>query len=281
MARHLNVPEYWSDISQRLERHINNKRNKIVENCLTHSFAFYSFVEESFITRTTKNQALLQHTSIMLVHMQDVLRGLISAQAELSPVATAALLRIALEVRCNQLFIIKSSDPAMYADRYSRYAGVEKLLHDQHEPLDAHRLLSADEAGRIRSTCPEWLNSSGKVEVMHWTADKKYNSLKKLADAVGLSDEYRKLYSFGSKFIHGSKLLENLYAPNGSLGALSNPELCSQLSVLAAAQSVHMIREATNFFGVPLPEDDYAAWLHNWLQCYESLNRTEQQPRRG
>jgi hypothetical protein len=44
----------------------------------------------------TKNQAVFQCTNIMLVHVHDVLRGLISAQAEVSPVAAAALLRISL-----------------------------------------------------------------------------------------------------------------------------------------------------------------------------------------
>jgi len=76
---------------------------------------------------------------------------------------------------------------------------------------------------------------------------------------VGLSDDYLKVYAIGSKFVHGSSLLENLYSRNGKMGALSNLGLCSQLSMLAAAQCVHMLREAATFFGVPPFEDDYVA----------------------
>jgi hypothetical protein len=273
VAKHLDVAAYWKDVAPRLDAHINGQRNRDVEDFVAYSLALYSFVQENFVAEATQNQSLLKHTGIMLVHVHDVLRGLTVAQVHLSPVTSAALLRIALEVRCNQLFIIKSPDPAKYADRFERYAGIERLLREEYAPPGTPSLLSPAEEQRIRTTCTEWFNNKGKVQVKHWTAEEKFKSLKSLADAVGLSDEYLKVYAIGSKFVHGSSLLENLYSRNGRMGALSNPRLCSQLSTLAASHGVHMIREAAAFFGVPSFDDDYLVWQAKAARCFQLLEQ--------
>jgi hypothetical protein len=57
------------------------------------------------------------------------------------------------------------------------------------------------------------------------------------------------------------------------MGALSNLGLCSQPSMLAAAQCVHMLRDAATFFGVPPFEDDYLAWQVKWVQCFQGLEQ--------
>lgn len=273
MAKHLDVAAYWKDVAPRLAAHIESQRNRDVEDFIAHSFALYSFVQEDFAAEATQNQSLLKHMGIMLVHVHDVLRGLMVAQAHLSPVTSAALLRIALEVRCNQLFIIKSPDPAKFADRFSRYADIERLLREEYAPPGTPSLLSPAEEQRIRTTCTEWFKGKGRVQVKHWTAEEKFRSLKSLADAVGLSDEYLKVYNIGSKFVHGSVLLENVYSRSGRMGALSNPVLSSQLSLLAASHCVHIIREAAAFFGVPLSDDDYLAWQVKAARCFQLLEQ--------
>ncbi|WP_161606749.1 DUF5677 domain-containing protein [Myxococcus xanthus] len=270
MGQYPDVAAYWKKVAPRLDAHLEGKRNRGVEDLVAHSFAFYSFVQEEFSENATRNQNLLKHMGIMLVHVQDVVRGLMVAQAQLSPVVSAALLRIALEVRCNQLFIIRN-DSAKYADRFARYAGVERLLRDEYAPPGAAKHLSPAEEQQIRVACAEWFNSKGKVRVKHWTAEEEFKSLKSLADSVGLADEYLTVYGIGSKFVHGSSLLENLYSSGGAIGALANPGLCSKLSMLGVSNCIHMIREAAEFFGVPFPMDEHMQWQARWMQCYQEI----------
>lgn len=271
MRKHLDVQAYWNDVGPRLAGYLKVKRNAQVEDCLRHALALFSFIQETFVADATKNQTILKHTGIMLVHVHDVIRGLVSAQADLSPVSVAALLRIALEVRCNHLFIIKSNTPEMYAERFSRYASVERILREEYAPPGTPSLLSQAAEQEIRKTCGEWFKSSGKVSVKHWTAEDNYKTLKALADKVGLSAEYSTMYSIASKFIHGSALLENMYSQQGGLGALVDPQRCSNMSLLAAMQCIKLLQEAAVFYGVPPFEDDLLAWHTKWVACVETL----------
>jgi hypothetical protein len=171
------------------------------------------------------------------------------------------------------LFIIKSNDPEMYADRFVRYEGIERILREEYAPAGTPPLLSKAEEERIRQTCPEWFNSKGKVAVKHWTADDKYKSLKALAESVGLQDEYHKVYSIGSKFVHGSSLVRNLYLSGGQIGAVVNLGLCADLSLLASLNCMQMLKEAADFFGVPSFEDDYLAWQVVWISSQQAIQR--------
>lgn len=271
MAKHRDTETYWKDVAPRLGALIAKQRNRAVEDLLTHSLALYSFVQEDFSATAEKHNDVLGHIAVMFVHVQDVLRALAPAQAQLSPVALAALARISLEARCNLLFIVTNREPLKYADRFSRYAGIERLLREEYAPAGTPRLLSDVEEAAIRANCSDWLKANGKVAVKHWTAEERFKSLKALAGDVGLADDYATLYAIGSKFIHGSSLLSNLYATKDGVGVLANPGLCARLSLLATKQCLDFMRAAAAFFEVPAFEDDYLDWLAHWQHCFNQL----------
>ena len=104
--------------------------------------------------KVTKKQEHVDQLAAPLILTQDILRGLIAGERELSPVTLAALARIALEVHVNLRFITKGPDPAKYADRYSRYGEVEKLIHDRRRGPSEPFMVSPALEAAIRSKCP-------------------------------------------------------------------------------------------------------------------------------
>ncbi|MBI3183716.1 MAG: hypothetical protein HYZ28_16380 [Myxococcales bacterium] len=249
-----------------------------MEDCILHTLAVYSYVQEHLAAEATRHQVVLQKTGVLIVLAQDALRGLYGAQCELSPVTAACLCRNILETRCNLLFIYRSGDPEKWADRFHRYMGVERLLHDQHRPDGVPAVVPDAERREIPRRAPEWFGADGKVAVLHWTADKKLKSLKALAKAVGLQADYHQIYGIGSKFMHGSALLRNLYARGNALGSVTKPEVCTQMAALATGLAMRMLRETVDFYGAQSFDDDYVAWQKRWLRFYQ---QTDAVPRRG
>lgn len=273
-AKFPNAQAYWENVGPRLSAFIDQHRDRKMEECIVHALAMYSYVQEHLTIEATSNIEVLKRVGILLVLAQDALRGLVGAQRDLSPVAIACLARNVFETRCNLLYIYKSGDPLKWADRFQRYIGVEKVLHDDARPSEARTLLRDGELEQIRSNSPEWFDNRGRVKVKHWTADKRLQSLRALATEVGLQTEYHTLYSVGSKFMHGSPMLVNLYSRGDSIGALVDPALCSRLSSLGVRMGVHLLREAVEFHGAPSFETDLRTWEVKWLAIADRLNRT-------
>lgn len=270
----VDLDAYWSSLAPRLEAHIAKLRDRQVESVLVGGLALYSYVVETFSEKLSKGQDVWGCCHSMLVHLHDVSRGLIAAQAELSTVAAAALLRISFEVRCTQLFIHKSPAPAQLADRYRRFAQVERLRRDLNaKDAGLPLFLRPGEEAHIRSTCAEWITPSDRLRG-HWSAEEDSKSLKQIADAVGLGADYVQVYGLGSKFIHGSALLGNHYGngPGGALGALSNTRTCSKMALLAAQHCVLFLKEAADFYGVPWLDEESQVWFAAWCQQVERLN---------
>ncbi len=280
MDKHTDVNTYWAAIAPELRRHIDGHRLPEVENTLMHGLALFSFAQEGMSSSISKNHECFRNTSIMLVLMQDILRGLWAAQTELSPVATAALFRTAFELRCNFLFISTHTDPQKFASRYARYRHIERILHEEHRPAPGESILSENEERQIRRLCPEWFgpNGQGRVRVAHWTAEKDLKSLKTLAQQVGLQTQYHMMYSLGSKFIHGSSLLENIYSGHGGIGAVANLTTCSEMSLLAIDSCMDFLSDVQSFYGLPRLETEHERWRRTWLAAQNSLsNKTPYQ----
>jgi hypothetical protein len=205
----------------------------------------------------------------MLVVLEDLLRCLVHTQRGLSPVGAAALQRMALEIRCNFLFITKGPDPKKYADLYARYADVERVLHDQFNGPDDPPMLRSGEEASIRARCPEWFtNASGKVGVMHWTADASLKSLKALSKRVCLENEYHQLYGSSSMFVHGSSQLRNVYQhPVKGIGSLATPTTCTQMTLITTMHCMKTLEVAVDYFGVPSFEPDHINWGLMWLDA--------------
>src|SRR2546430_249121 len=128
--RHKNHMEYAQAVGPRLDQFINQQRDPAVEAALAEGFFLFSFVMEDFKEKATKNADLFLKIGIQLITMQDALRMLHVAVAGLSTVTVATLTRVALEHYCKLKFIITSDNPALYADRYERFAQIERLIHD-------------------------------------------------------------------------------------------------------------------------------------------------------
>ncbi|MEW5739174.1 MAG: DUF5677 domain-containing protein [Myxococcota bacterium] len=257
--KHPDATSYRADVGPRLFKFIESKADSKVENTILHALAVFSFAVEHLAEDATRHQDVLKKTGVLLVLMQDALRGLLGAQRVLSPVTSACLARNILETYCNLRFIYRSDEPAKWADRFARFEAVEKVLHENHRPPGEPSLLSTGERERILREAPEWFGNKGKV-VPHWTADMDLKSLKTMAGRVGLADVHHRLYFIGSKFMHGSPLLANAYSGAGQLGALGNTDMCSQLSLLATGLAIRAIEETVEFYGGPNIDEDLLQW---------------------
>lgn len=274
---HRSLADYWADVAPRLEKFVNSQRNQRVEAALVHGLALYSWCLENFQASATQAKDVLSKTATMLIQLQDVIRALPAVQAELSPVAAVALQRVSLEIRCNFTFILKSSDPKLYADRFARFAEIERILHDEYRPSGEPPMLTRQEDAAIRAKCPEWFvkpngSTSAKVVVKHWTAEANFASVRKVAQAAGLEDEYHRLYSGASLFVHGSSRVVNTYRdPKRGLGALAGPKMCSQMTLFAAMNCMKTLESTVAFFGVPSIDKEIAEWNLAWLSAAKGL----------
>jgi hypothetical protein len=248
-TRHTNYAEYWNELSPLLNSFIESQRDHRFETALTHAFAYFSFVTEEFPEKVQRNRELLQKLTALFVIAQDAFRGLGPAMAALSPVSLAALTRIALEARVNLRYIATSTDPAFWADRFHRYARVEKLIrHDARLP-DDQIVFPEAELQAIRANCREWIKPNGKIRKC-WTADDR--NLHDLAEETGLVEEYVTMYGATSKFVHASAIVANAYSGPNGVGPIGRPAQCRALASLGAGYCLHLLEDGCELFGVSL-----------------------------
>ncbi len=153
-----------------------------------------------------------------------------------SNVVLGSLLRVAFEVRCNFEFIASRAEPARYADRYRRFGRVSELAHEEQLPPDQRRVAPETRA-EILATCREWVSVKSDGELRFgrdWVAEKEFSNLKKRAVAVGLIDDYLKVYGATSQYVHGTMLLWNgSQGPDGKVGPIGNTAPCRHTALLA------------------------------------------------
>lgn len=266
---HKTFDDYRNAIVGHLDNVIASRKDPECELVLAHAFLLYSFVIEDMQAKSKKNREILDKTGIMLVELQDVLRGIVHGMDAVSPVVLATLLRVSFEIRCNLRFIMTRRDPALYADRYRRFARLSELAYDDSLPAEK-RLLKAETRADIVKTCGEWITTKpdGDLHFGHnWTAEKQFGSLKKRAEILGFADEYRASYSATSQYVHGTALLFNAYrGPDGAIGPIGNTAPCRRMALLAARHGMRAMREAARFFGLPLNFREYKVWLAAWLR---------------
>lgn len=269
--------EYAQRVGPLLDQFVNQQRDLPVEAVLVEGFFLASFVMEDFKAKATKNAELFDKLGIQLITMQDALRMLHVAVAGLSTVTVATLTRVVLEQRAKLKFIFTREDPALYADRFERFGQVERLIHDSTKE-DGAKMISPAELERIGKLCPEWIvtkeNKKKRRPVVNgfwsnWTADERYTSIRAVAEAAGMLDEYETTYAMTSKFVHGSSLLENLYrGPQGNIGPVGQPVHCKRMAFLAVKNALDAVKEAAQFFGVPWNDDHCAEWKYRLLEAY-------------
>lgn len=262
--------EYWKRVGAKVSSHVHGQRDQAFDQALIEGLALYSFITEDFRAKTTKNTDLVEKLGAMLILTQDILRGLLAAHRELSPVSLATLTRVAAEVHFNLRFIVSGPDPAKYADRYFRYQEIEKLIHDSKRPQSELSMLSPGTKDEIKKTCPEWIKPSGEFRT-YWTAEPTLMKIAQVAKAAGLEDDYRDMYSTTSKFVHGSALVTNLYRGPHGVGAVGQRALCKQLATLALGYCTKNLKDFCEFFGVKHDEMAIAHWQHRLLEACQDV----------
>jgi uncharacterized protein DUF5677 len=271
--RHRNYQEYAADIGTKLNQFLEQQRDRVFEAVLWDAIMLFAFTLQDVEAKAKRHVPILQKVGIMLVALNDTLRGILIAQAKLCPMALATLARVAVEVRANLTFIATSEDPALYADRYERYAQVEKLNHDQRR---SNLQLSTAEGEDVAARCAQWIKGKdpdGHFKLLlTWTADPRFKKLRQIAVAVGMQDDYDKLYDVTSKYVHGSRLMVHGYTWPDGYRALGEPKRCKQMASLACLSCMRALRTACAFFQVPLDPDSYGSWLERFLQVCEDIN---------
>jgi hypothetical protein len=269
--KHKDHAEYNRDVGPRPGAFIQQQRDRAFEDVLGEAFMLFSWVMEDFKQKAKQHTDLFDKVGIILIEMQDALRGLQVAHASLSPATLAALTRIIMELRWNLRLILKSKNPALYADRFVRFGEIEKLIQDEKKPDDA-KLLSPAQRERITKLCPEWIktkkNGSTRYDT-NWTCDNEFDSVGKIAKATGCEDEYDVMYAVTSKYMHGSPLLLNTYAwPDGHIKPIGHPERCKSLAAMCAKWALDTLMDAATFFGVPFEKFTQALW---WARLVEAI----------
>lgn len=274
---HKDHHSYWAEVAPILNGHIEKNRDPDFEAALVEAVALYSFVQETFRAKATKNQELAGHLAPMMVETHDILRMLPSAMAELSPVTLAALARISFEVHCNLTFIAKSDEPAKWAHRYVRFSQVQKLLREAKRPDDRPAMFSEGELATIRKSCNEWIRvtKKGKEEILtYWTADEDVRTVRQIAKHLGMLGDYATLYSATSAFVHGASLVGNLYLAHGGFGSVGSPPVCKRLAYLAVHYGVKTLLVASQFFAVSIPQDAFDLWRGRLVESCRELLQT-------
>jgi hypothetical protein len=269
--KHKDHAEYNRDVGPRLAAFIQQQRDRAFEDVLGEAFMLFSWVMEDFKQKAKHHTELFEKIGIILMEMQDCVRGLQVAHASLSPATLAALTRIIMELRWNLRLILKSKDPALYAGRFDRFGEIEKLINDLKKPDNA-KMVSAVERERIKKLCPEWIKTKKNGTTWYdtnWTCEEEFNSVAKIARATGCGDEYDVMYAVTSKYMHGSPLLLNGYRwPDGHIKPIGHPERCKGLAATAAKWAIDTLMDAATFFGVPFEKFTQALW---WARLVEAI----------
>ena len=258
MKKHSSWQDYAKDVSQKLPGFFQSIRLPEVEAWLERSFWLYSFVQEDIDSEITENKDVAQILLPLITVAHDLLRGLIHAQGSVLLAAATLQCRTAFEIRCTIAFITENQDPKKYADRFARYADVERFAYQSGSP-NAPKLPEA-ELEAIRRRCPEWFRPDGTLRPrMNWTADEQTNSIKRIAEAVGLLEDYQRGYALSSKITHGSPAVRNFYRGTFGSGALflvADPAMCASQTILGASHCLMALIDFCLFAGIALPQEE-------------------------
>lgn len=257
--RHKDYREFGREQGALLREFISRQREREFSEALNDAFWFYAFVFEDFAEKATKNRALFSNIGVMLVEVHDLFRGVVEGQEALSPVILGSLSRIALEVRCNLKLILTRDDPAVLADRYMRFGRVSTLAHDLKMPEEKRRLSEQVVNDTVRD-CAEWIakRPDGTLKInLNWTAEGRFDSLKKIAAEIGFVSDYETTYSATSQFVHGTYLLVNAYRGPTGIWPVGEVPRCKQLAFIGSSHCMHILNESASFFGVPLDQDAF------------------------
>ena len=278
--KHRTHVEYGRDIGPRLTQFIQSQRDSEFEAALGDAFSFYSFIFEDFRAEADRHQDIFDKIGVMLVELQDVFRGLLLGQAALSPVVLAALTRVALEVRINLKLILSREAPGEWADRYMRFASVSTLAHDNGKPQGERRLRQAEVEKTLRE-CAEWVQKreDGSVTFnFNWTADKRFDSVKRIAGEVGLLSDYENTYAVTSEYVHGTYLLMNAYRGPEGVRSVGQLPACKMMTFLGMSHCMYALHDAAQFFGVPLDDETFVLVRYRVREaCRELLVATPKQ----
>jgi len=268
---HRTYADYAQAVGQQLQSHLEKLRDHPFEESLLEAVLLYSFTIEGMEAKASNHVQVLKRVGVILVALNDVLRGILAAQQNLCPMALATSARVATELAAKLRFIVTGPDPEKYSDRYWRHQQIEKLLHDQRKPKP--RLTKA-EVDSILARCPEWIRkkSDGSHRLSdNWTAESQFDSLAKVAKAADMADDDERLYSVTSKYVHGSPLMAHGYREGASIGALGDPKRCKQMASLGALQCMVALRVACEFFGIEW-EANYRPWQARFLEVVDDIH---------
>jgi hypothetical protein len=255
--------DYRNTIAPHLDAMIAARQDPACEHVLGHAFLLYSFVIEDMQAKARRNQEILDNIGIMLVELQDVLRGVVHGMNVVSPV-----------VRCNLQFILLRPNPRLFADRYRRFARVSELAHDESLPPQKRRI-RPEVREDILKKCGEWISVKPNGDLhfsWNWTSEKRFKTLKQRAEALGLGSDYAGNYAAMSQFVHGTALLRNGYrGPDGNIGPIGETAQCRRFALMAAMHCMRSAVLVARFFRFPWSSREYAIWRVGWLRLAEKV----------
>ncbi|MBZ4336646.1 DUF5677 domain-containing protein [Corallococcus sp. AS-1-12] len=274
MKPHANWTEFATDVGPRFSSYLQSLKRGEIESWLHRTFWLFSFVHEGIGSKISKNKEAARILQPLLTEVHDILRGIVHSQEAVLLAATVLQARTAFEIHCTIKFIAGSREPMKYADRFRRYADVERFSY-QTGSAKAPKLNDAQKED-IRKRCPEWFKADGSLRSrMNWTAEQDTDSIKKIAAAVGLLDPYLRGYAISSKITHGSPMGKNLYMGEGGMFFVANPLLCNSQAVIGAGDCLAAMVEFCEFAGVQMPQEEVLKHLVDGKSLGGLLNEEE------
>lgn len=268
---HKNWIEYWTDVSGRLDAHIEKQRIHDAEKYITCALGFYSFITEDLEKKVTKNKELVKPTFPLMVELQDILRSILFAQRHLLLASSAFHLRTAFEIRCNLKYIFSHANPAQICERLSDFFRYEQIVGSRLSPNLPYEGEAVERA--FATQHPYWANRSTGLlrDNEAWNGEGK--SLKAICDDLKWQDEYFQMFKITSKFVHGSPIIRNMYSKGISIGCIPDVRHPTMFSLLAANNITDCLMEYCDFFGIDFPELEYRTVQAEMLKVQKMLEK--------
>jgi len=258
-ATYKTVDEYWQVVAPRVNSFMTQRRDRPVEDFLESSIAVYSYIVEDLEQKRTANQHLAGHLESLVVLGLDYLRGAHAAQIYQSLATAALTARSAFEAMVTLKFIVRSGTPDVYAKRFVNFQMVERLRRHYR----GRGVLSPKDLADLTAACATWLGPKTNQPKRECKWHGENLSIRGLADKAGELAGYESLYATNSLFTHGSSIVQNLYRNGAALQPLPDTKQVSRQSILTAGSCLTLVTEHARFFGVSLPQTEYAALLKN------------------
>lgn len=255
--------DYQKDVAPKFEDFLSQNQDDLVNQFLKDCFYFIgSLSEKTEIAK--KNTEVMNCFNCILLQTLDLSRSLIHAQTLLLLTQSALAYRTLFEIYCNILYITRSANSHVLAQRFMDFGTYEEL--SGREALAHLSNPSDDEIERLVKKYPDWKSKDKDKKLKtpkNWAPGNM--TLKEMAIDLGLEKEFNISYKLNSKFSHCSSVITKLYKRQNTLYLAAETKVLIHNTVPAMMYSLKIMVEYCNYFGIEFELSDYEKLTDNFI----------------